>query len=249
MRTESEFPRKLNDIEKQLLFLLLPPERNGYNLYREKIANYFVLGYGRYGGGNLILGNEDDEIDFTMPSAPVFAVGNVKTAAGDVYIVIHEEFENQIEVDFSEPEILKSDNTAIISSWSYSAWKPGMKNPANNEKIREIHIIKNALVVAISPSDKKIWVFEKESGVNHFIPVTKFYDELMRIKEEKDPKIALDASRFFTELQTYSDELIARAFLVYNKYWKKMEIDSSRFVAKNKPKRTFLKLFKRGKSV
>ncbi len=249
MQNEPAFPRKLNEIEKQLLFSLLPAERNGYREYREKIENYFVLGYGRFGNGNLILGNEDDEIDLTMPSAPVFAVGNILTSAGDVYIVIHEEFENQIEIDFSNPDILNSTGIKLLSSWSYSTWKPGMKNPANKEKLREIHIVKNALVVAISQSDKKIWVFEKNSGVNHFIPVTKFYDELMRIKGEKDPKIALDASRFFTHLHSYSDELIARAFLVYNKYWKKLEIDSTNFEKKNKPKRTFLKLFNRGKSV
>ncbi len=249
MKAEPQFPRKLNDIEKELLFSLLPKERKGYAEYRRKISNYYVIGLGRFGNGNLILGELNDKVDFSMPSSPVFAVGSVKTNLGEIYIVIHEEFENQIEVDISEPEIMKAGELKYISKWSYSFWKPGMKNPANNEKVREIHIIKNKLVVAVSVADKKIWVFEKENGVNHFIPVTKFYDELMRIKEEKDPKIALDASRFFKDQAAYSDELIARTFLVYNKYWKKMEIDPSRFGKETKPKRTFLKFFKRGKSV
>ncbi len=246
MKSQIEFPRKLSGKEKELIFYLLPEDRTGYQEYRKKISDYYILGFGKFGEGNLMLGEIDDAIDLSMPSAPVFAAGKVKTDLGEIYIVIHEEFENQIEIDLADPRFLGIDDFKFISAWTYSSWKPGMKNPADNKNVREVHIIKNKLVVAISVSDKKIWVYDEPTGVNHLIPVTKFYDELMRIKQEKDPKIALNASLFFKNLNTFSDELIARTFFIYNKYAKKIEIDLEKFSARKRKKKSFLKLFKRG---
>jgi len=239
-----EFPRKLNEKEKELLFSLLPENREGYGAYREKLSEYYAIGFGRF--GNLIMGEREDNVDLTIPPSPVFAIGSVKTNLGEVYIVIHEEFENQIEIDLSDTEFLEAEDFQILSGWTYSVWKPGMRNPANKEKVREVRIVKNQLVVAVSVSDKKIWVYDGLSGVNHFIPVTKFYDELMRIKGERDPAVALNASRFFVHANEFSDELIARTFIIYNKYAKKIDFEPANYEVRKKRKKSFLKLFKRG---
>ncbi len=231
------FPRKLSRTERQLLFSVLPENKPGYASYRKLIEDLFVVGFGRFGEGNFILGKENDLPDLSAPSSNIFAVGNCNCKYGNIYIVIHEMFEDKIEIQFSKSFVEKiPDDIDVQSSWTYSTWIPGFPHPGDKSKVREIQIIKNNVVLAISTKHKRIWVYEKKSGVNHFIPVTKLYDEIMRIEEEKDPKIALDSSRFFSHNSGLSDQLIGQGFLVYNKYWKKVEVDKLYFEEKQKTK-------------
>ncbi|GBD92271.1 hypothetical protein BMS3Abin04_03006 [bacterium BMS3Abin04] len=231
------FPRRLTQTERNLIISLLPENRIGYKLFRNKIDLCKVIGFGRLGRNNLILSSKISEPDLTAPSAPIFAVGNAVVDAGEVYIVIHEEFEDQIEIDFSLSGIDElSDEVEVKQFWTYSNWKPGKLNPADNTKVREVHLIYNSLVIAISTQNKKVWIYDDKTGLNHFIPVTKLYDEMMRIKKVKNPEIALDAKRFFSKNADFNDELIGQSFLVYNKYWKKLEIDDSLFLKKTETK-------------
>ena len=50
----------------------------------------------------------------------------------------------------------------------------------------------------------------------------------------------------FIDNNSYSDEEIAQGFLLYNKHWRKIEIDYSKFakVKLEKKKKSFLDLFK-----
>jgi len=239
-----KFPRQLTQTELELIFLLLPENRIGYNLYRNKINTCKVIGLGKFGNNNLILSSKVTRPDLTAPPAPIFAVGNAVVDSGEIYIVIHEEVEDQIEIDFSLSGFDEiSENLTIKQYWTYSNWKPGKPNPADNSKVREVHLIHNSLVIAISSQNKKVWIYDDKTGLNHFIPVTKLYDEMMRIKKEKNPEIALDTKRFFFNNADFNDKLIGQGFLIYNKYWKKLEIDNSLFLkkAETKSRKSLLK--------
>ena len=72
-------------------------------------------------------------------------------------------------------------------------------------------------VLAICREDRRLWVHESSTQVNHLIPVTNFYNELMLHKNIRDPKIALDAKKLFMDLGDYSDGDLTYAFLTYNK--------------------------------
>ena len=52
----NDFPRKLTERERDFLFSILPENKKGYKLYRDKIDSLFVIGFGRFGDTNLVLG-------------------------------------------------------------------------------------------------------------------------------------------------------------------------------------------------
>lgn len=238
-RNGEAFPRKLSAREKDWLFSVLPASRNGYREYREKIEKLFVVGYGRFGSTNLVLGEKGTAIDDTIPSAPVFAIGVINYKEAEVYVLIHEETEGQIEFDISAAgNNLIPEKLTEMSRWSYSDWMPGKNAPGDNSGVREIHIITDKIVLVVAPGHKKIWVYDSSTGINHLIPVTNFYNEVMRIKKIKDPAIALNSKLIFEEKNDITDQDIGSAFLIYNKYWKKVTLDYSLFAKKEAPGKT-----------
>ena len=246
----NNFPAKLSEREQRWLFYMLPENKPGYSDYRKKIENMFILGNGRFGEGNYILGKEEADVDLSSPSAPVLAAGTVVCNEIDIDIAIHEEFEEQIEIDINPrgaaviPEYVNEKGY-----WTFSDWLPGKKAPGDNSDVREIHLIKNAVVIAISPSLKRIWVYEASSGINHLIPVSNFYNEIMMIKNERDPAVALNSKRLFTHLNEFTDEEIGQGFLMYNKYLNKIKLDYSLFKKEADAKNTsFSGFFKRSKN-
>ncbi|KUG26134.1 hypothetical protein ASZ90_004028 [hydrocarbon metagenome] len=119
-----------------------------------------------------------------------------------------------------------------------------MKSPPDKSDIREVHLEKNKIVIAIAAYSKRVWVYESNTGVNHLIPVTNFYNEIMRVKNERNPKIALEVKRLFTNLDELTDKEIIQGFLSYNKYLNKIKIDYSLFLSKDKSeKKSFLNIF------
>lgn len=248
--SQNIFPRKLTGREQRWLFLMLPADRPVYKQYRDKISNLKMIGNGRFGNGNYILGKEGDQLDFTAPSSPVLATGAINCKNVDIDVSIHEEFEEQIEID------LDTRNTEEIPEdveekgyWTFSEWLPGKKAPRDNSEVREIHLIKNSVVIAIAPKLNRIWVYEKESGINHLIPVTNFYNEIMLLKNERDPKIALNSKRLFTHLNEFTDDEIGQGFLMYNRYLNKIKLDYSIFQKEtSNKKKSFFSFFKRRKN-
>ena len=242
-----KFPRRLTKRELEWLEFILPNHKIGYAEYRNKLSDLFVIGNGRFGETNLILGKKEDKPDFSAPSSAMFASGNIIYKEAEIYVLIHEEFENQIEIDISNlrakdiPEELNE-----ISRWTYSNWMPGDTAPGDNSVIREIHLIKNEIIIAIAPIHKRIWVHERKSGVNYFIPVTNFFNEIMRLRKIKFAGNMPNPNSLFIDNNSYSDEEIAQGFLLYNKHWRKIEIDYSKFakVKLEKKKKSFLDLFK-----
>ena len=62
----------------------------------------------------------------------------------------------------------------------------------------------------------------------------------------KDPKTALNPNRVFTNLDEFTDEDLGQGFLLYNKYWKRVELDYSLFKrdVNNKKDKSFFSFFK-----
>lgn len=219
---ENIFPRKILTAEKILLFSILPETKTGYAAYRKLIPELFVIGEGRLGGGNFILGNPDDKPDLTISSSPVFAIGTAQTDAAKYDMTIHSISESMIEFQIQPYPV--EENIRIKSVVTYSLWNPGMKNPENNSVVYEYEIKKYEYLLAIAPEVKKIWLHDYKTGVNHIIPVSNFFNELMRLKNIKDDNQLRKPNNFFENLETYSALDIRLAFLMYNKYLKRFNL-------------------------
>lgn len=233
---QKNFPRELSELEKYWLFKMLPSEKKGYNEYRKKIEQLLVIGSGRFGNNNFYLGKEDGVIDLSISSMPVFAAGEVIYDSFEVYVTIHEEFEEQIEIDLKKSSEAIPENLVEKSYWSYSEWLPAQKAPYDNSEVREVVIIKNEVVLAIAPHHKKIWVYNSADEINYLIPVSNFYGDVIRVLKNHDPQIALNPNRIFTNTNEFLDEVIADAFLLYNRQWKKFMMDSSKLETKSQTK-------------
>lgn len=241
------FPREISQGEKKLLFSILPGEKPGYKKYRENIEKLFVIGEGRFGGTNLVLGKKDMKPDIISPSAPVFAFGSAVTNIDDYDIVIHEDIDDEIEFDIA-PKPGSSEEIVIQKSWSYSEWAPGQNAPNDDSGVREIVIIPDNLILVIAPVHKKIWLHETSSGINYIIPVTNFYNYLMMVKNFRSMKIVSNQSLMFKNLDSYSDMELISTFLAYNKYFKRVNVDYSFFetTRASKKKKNFLRIFTKG---
>ena len=248
---ESDYPRRLTNTELELLWIALPVNKPGYNKYRQKIETLFVVGLGRFGAGNFILADKDGKPDNTLSSAPVLAIAEAIYPGYVVNIAVHEEQEDKIEIDLRNSlNVYPVDkNETIVSGWTYSNWTPGDKAPKDNSSVREIHLIKNEIVLVIAKAHKKIWCYEASTGVNYLIPVTNFYNEIMRVKQIRDPKIALDQHRIFEKPEEFSDEEIGQGFLLYNKFSNRMHLNYDLFKKEQGPKgkRSIWNLFRSGR--
>ncbi len=245
--SQKVFPRELTQKENDFLFSILPEEKIGYKIYREKIKSYSVIGFGRFGNTNLVLGRVGNKPDLDIPSSQIYACGVVECKEGNVDILIHEEIENEIEFDISFQFDDKIPNHLTeIKRWSYSDWNPGEQAPKDDSVVREIVIIDNEFVLAIAPRHKKIWLHDSKNGVNFLLPVTNFYNYLMITKNIRDSKIILNNKLLFEDLNNFTDAELISAFISYNKYFRKFNIDYNlvkvHHQLKNKNKRfTFFK--------
>lgn len=241
-----QFPRELSSSEKKCLFEALPENKMGYKQYREILENLSVIGYGRFGAGNLILGEDDDVVELDIPSAPIFAVANITFNNAKIYVTIHEESNDQVEVDIKNIEGEGVPEEFLPNDvWTYSLWVPGQKAPHDNSEIREIHILKNDIVMAIAPHHKKIWVYNSKSGINHFVPVTNFYNELLLLLNNRDPEKAMDPGRLFSHLSEFTDEQLIQAFLIYNRSWERIDLDYSMFEPDSARKKSIMDIFRK----
>ena len=220
-----EFPRRLKEVERELLFYILPAGKGGYKIYRDMIFDKYVIGFGRFGETNLVLGNKDDRFDIQDASSTIFAAGSIIYDTGKIEISINEEIDDRIEFDISPKEYEQLVKEKEIKRWNYSEWVPGMKSPREDSEVREIVIVPDKYVLAISQVEKRIWVYGFETGINYLIPLSNFYNQLMIYKNIRDPKIALKPNLFFEKLQSeYTDIELRNTFITYNKYLRKLDI-------------------------
>jgi hypothetical protein len=246
-----KFPRALTEKEKYLLFKVLPENKSGYRKYRDKIEELVVIGQGRFSRDNMILGMPGKKPDLSFPSTPVFAIGTVICKETQIDIAIHEEIDNEIEFDISTNNAYKPDEDLTeLSNWSYSEWVPGMDAPNDNSEVKEVGVIPGGLILTIAPKHKKIWLHNIETGVNHLIPLSNFYNQLMMVRDIRNTKVALNPGLFFDQLDNYSDGDLVSALITYNKYIKRFNIDLSYFEkSDNKPsQKNLFSFLRRGKN-
>jgi hypothetical protein len=239
------FPRELYNSEKEILFYLLPEKKPGYNCYRKKISALFVIGNGMFGDTNKILGNAESTIDLSAASTPVFALGTIYEPGKKIDVLIHEEMDGQIECDISE----NKDESISGNSWfSYSQWVPGSKAPGDGSDVREVVLLNELFTLVVAPLHKKLWLHSSETGVNHIIPVTNFYNYLMLVKNIRETKIVLKPELFFINQKNYQDNELKSAFILYNKYFKRVKIkeDLTQTVENRKPQKSIFGFLKKG---
>lgn len=239
MPTGEGFPRELTPQERELLLWVLPPERSGYREYRERVNNWKVVAQGRRGEGNYILARADERVDIESPLPHVVAYGMVVTEAGELSVSVREVLGNQFEFEIvSVQGNIDPANVREIRRWSLSSWLPGMPCPQCGQPIRQVPMASAAgqqFALAICAGDRRVWLYDEQSGMNLPIPVSNFYNELMLHKNIRDPKIALDAKRLFLHLSEFSDTDLQRAFRSYNKIRTKVALQGEIVVEEKRP--------------
>lgn len=226
-RASDIFPRVLRKKERELLEFVLPMEAPGYATYRRLMDEMVVLAEGRRGKGNLVLGRAGDRADLSLPLPPVVAYGVVETTRDEFTITVRACVGDQIDVEIVSThgeEI--PDHFEEKRRWTYSSWKPGTPSPATTMPVREVQIAPT-LTLVIAHHDRRLWLHDATTRMNHLIPITNFYNELMLHKAVRDPRIALDASRFFDEHRQYADGDLRAAFLAYNRLIRRVAIASA----------------------
>lgn len=223
------FPRELTPTERELLFWLLPEDRPGYSEYRKLFTQWRVMARGRRGEGNYIVAAPTEQPDNESPLPQLLAYGVVETTSGRVSISIRERLGDQVEFEVVYPQSNRGFSAEDeVRRWTYSYWIPSQMCPACKHSLREVAMntsVGQRFVLAACSHDKLLWVYDEETKVNHPIPTTNFYNELMLHKNIRDPNIALDSKRLFTDLATYSDRDLILAFVTYNKLRSKISLN------------------------
>jgi hypothetical protein len=180
-----------------------------------------VVGIGRRGEGNYILAGPGEIPDTESPLPQVLAYGFVRSDEGEVTISVRERFGEQLEFEITgQPSNIVFQGLELCHRWTFSEWLPSRTCPACDGPVRKVEMKTGTgqnLILAFCLTDQRLWVYNQQSGINHLIPVTGFYNELMLQKRMQDPTIALNPKRLFSDLGTYSDSALTRAFSSYNK--------------------------------
>ncbi len=175
-----------------------------------------VIGQGRRGRGDLILGLPGRQADPDAPFSPVIAYGMIETARGYVSVSVREEADALINVEIvpgSGEEVPGREEET--RRWTYSLWSPGMPSPATGAGVREVPVDANVTLV-LAPAEKRIWVHERTGGTVRLIPITNFYGELMIRRAVRDPHVALRPSLLWERLDGFPDRDLLAAFTGYN---------------------------------
>lgn len=227
--SRSDLPRRLTERERELLLWLLPADRPGYREYRTLIERWSVTAQGRRGAGNYILAPVDERADNESPLPQVFSYGVVETDKGEISVTIRERLGNQVEVEIAKlgrGEIEPSFNEK--RRWTFSSWHPGKPCPICEKPTREVSMKTTTgrqIVLAICAHNERLWAFDAHSGVNHPVPMTNFYNEVMLHRQVRDPEIALDPRKLFSRLDEFRDGELVRAFSSYNKIRPKIPLE------------------------
>jgi hypothetical protein len=235
----TEYPRELSPQEEEWLSMLLPADRAGYAAMKQRLSGCVVVGIGRWGPGDFMLGTQPaTDIDLDLPMTPVFAFGEVTGTSqhGDdtIALTLHEENADghyEFHVVSLRSESVP-DGFVERHRWTYSTWRPGDKSPASHVTMREIAIDDKAeLVLGIDSGRKAILLHDACDGTNRLVPVTNYYNELVKAVGVRDASIALDHTRLFVEPERFSDDSIRQAFVSYNDLHRKVEPERVRRTA------------------
>lgn len=242
MGDEERYPRALTSQEQELLLWVLPEDRPGYRFYRSCVLEWRVAARGRRGEGNYILAHPGEVVDNDSPLPQVVAYGVVQTPSAEIAVVVRERLGDQVEFEITSiTGDAETSFRAISKRWTFSSWLPGQPCPicSDSPRVVEMHAEEGSAVsLAICPWDKRIWVYNGKTGMNHPVPLTNFYNELMLHKNVRDPRVALDSRRFFADLSHFTDTDLARAFVTYNAIRSKIPAEQ-RIRIEEPPRQTF----------
>ena len=213
---EMEYPRPLRPKELDLLETVLPVDRPGYRPYRARLESMVVLGEGRRGEGDLVLGYPGDRPDIESPLPPLVAYGMLETTQGSYTVTVREEAWNQLNVEIvSGSGSPVPDHYEEKRRWTYSWWSPGKPSPATDAPVREVAVDPD-VTLAFSPVEKRLWIHERSGCCVRLIPVTNYYHELMIRRRVRDPRLALTPALLWDGLEAFSDAELRDAFIAYN---------------------------------
>jgi hypothetical protein len=226
---EHPYPRPLSARERAWLAWILPAGRPGYERYRTLLADVSVIGQGRRGEGEVILGPSGALPDLNPPLGPVLSYGAIETNFGTISVTLREPVDGQISLEIvSHSSERVPDEFEEARRWTYADWNPGDPCPQCGRPVREVPMrasVSGRFVLAVCSADRRLWVCDEATRVNRLIPVTNFYNEIMLHKNIRDPKVALDSKRFFADLGSYTDTDLAHAFRTYNALKTKVHVD------------------------
>jgi hypothetical protein len=224
----SEYPRPLTPGERAWCAWLLPRDRPAYAHVAAAIDPLVVLGLGRWGVGDLVLGTPGQTIDLRAPMEPVAAYGEVTLEDGAVLSISihHPDDDDRVEMHCTGAAAEQIETGVERSRWCYSYWSPGEPSPSDGGALRELTLDERAeLVLALDPRRRVMWLHDAVTRGNTLIPVTNFYNELMLLKGVRDPDIALVHRRLFDNPEESSDAELRAAFRRYNATWRKVDAD------------------------
>lgn len=209
------YPRRLSEIELKYLRYILPDSVAVYNEYFTQLAALWVIGHGRFGHENLVIGEENTVNTHHSGLGSIFSAGVYIENGTRTELLLHSMVEGQAEFDIMNQPEAKGD-----AAYTLSLWRPGVKLPGSAEKVREIPLMRDKLLLACDREKRQFWIFEYETQFNRIIPATNLLNEIRFVaglKGELKPK------EIFTQLDTVSDEKIVKAFIKYNKLFNKIE--------------------------
>ena len=174
----------------------------------------------------------------------MLAYGVVETTKGDVAVTVRERLSDQVEYEIVYP---RGERVSVgfeeTRRWTFSTWNPSQPCPTCSTRVREVHMksrLGRNLVLAICAGDRRLWIYDGATGVNHPIPVTNMYNELAMQRKMRDPKVALDSRRLFSDLPSFSDADLTKAFASYNTIRTKVPLEDG-ILVEEPSKRSFLK--------
>jgi hypothetical protein len=218
------YPRDLTPLEQDLLAWVLPADSPGYLACWNFIGEAVVIGEGRRGEGEIIVGKRGSVPDFGSPLGPVFSFGVAEIPGDVITVTVRELTDSQVSVEIVGGKTdMVPGNVPVMKRWTYANWKPGLTCPQCGGGVREITIgegmerAKAGHTLGICVTDRRLWVFDGIALTCRPIPLTNYYNELMLLKSIRDPEIALDGKKLFEHLQRYTDADLAAAFLAYNR--------------------------------
>jgi hypothetical protein len=217
-------------LELELIGWVLPETSPGYAKCLEFIKGSSVLGRGRRGEGEVIIGRAGDQPDLGAPLPPVYAYGVIETADDTISVTVREIIEGQLSVEIVGRLSDKvTGGFTVRRRWTFSTWRPADQCPqcATAPRVVPIRAPERSSVqhaIAFCTTDRRFWVFDGLELTCRPIPVTTFYNELMLVKNIRDPRIALDGRNIWRDLANYSDRDLALAFAAYNRMKGKVEI-------------------------
>jgi hypothetical protein len=239
---DRDIPGKLDNSELELILRILPDDKPGYRIYRKKISDYYLTGKGST-DSSIIL-SKDLQSEVAGFITPVFATGIYLKENNVIDVTIHEETDDTIEIEILKEKALPG---KVYKSIIYPEWVPGMGAPGDNSPVREVVVQDDKLLLGISTVQKKIWIYEYATGVNHFISTGPFYSNLCFVRKIRDAKIVFDTKLLFLELDKYSDYELISAFYLYNKSLNKFRIEMPSEPALVKAPGLLRRIFKKDK--